>query len=360
MGLRIVLISGAVSDAPCGVADYTLQLGRALERLGLWVELYHARRWGLGSTWEHLRAIRALRPHIVHIQYPAVAYGKGLAPQLLAMLMPHRVVVTLHELSQAHPARKVAMLPLLFAASYVIFTSEYEREYCLSRLPVLGRRSRVIPIGSNVPYVDNKEPKNPRLVCYFGLIRPKKDIDDFLTLARLARERAIALEFVLVGRPVAGYEEYAASLLLEARRLGIRCYSNLNLSGVAEVLSSATFAYLPFRDGASERRGSLLAALGNGLVVLTTEGKATTPALRNVVIPAENPQVALKRIEELVGDEERRTAISRLAKDYAHRFNWSQIATDHLRLYMQLVVNEIRTGHFRDSCNGRHDRLMSC
>jgi glycosyltransferase involved in cell wall biosynthesis len=259
-----------------------------------------------------------------------------MAPQALSVLLHHRVVVTLHEFTQAHPARKISVLPLLLAASHVIFTTEYERGYSLSLLPFLRGRSSVIPIASNVPYVDGNEPRNQRMVCYFGLIRPKKEISDFLTLAVLAREKSIPLEFVIVGKPVAGYEEYASSLLLEAGRLGIRFYSGLKLSEVAKVLSSATFAYLPFRDGASERRGSLLAALGNGLVVLTTIGAATTPALRNVVVPVESPQVALNRIGELLGDGERRSAVSRLARDYALEFSWSRIAADHLRLYREL------------------------
>ncbi len=77
-----------------------------------------------------------------------------------------------------------------------------------------------------------------------------------------------------------------------AKYLDIIWDIDLEEKEVCKILSEALFSYLPFPDGASERRGTLLAVLGNGLVTITTKGKHTTKEIEEVVLLANTPYEA--------------------------------------------------------------------
>jgi glycosyltransferase involved in cell wall biosynthesis len=106
-----------------------------------------------------------------------------------------------------------------------------------------------------------------------------------------------------------------------------------NESGVADVFSQGGIAYLPFFDGASERRGSLKAVLASGLPTITTESNQTTDNIRAAVVIASNPSVAYQRICDLVASPNARRALMAAALRYSEPFSWKAIAESHLKLY---------------------------
>jgi glycosyltransferase involved in cell wall biosynthesis len=108
---------------------------------------------------------------------------------------------------------------------------------------------------------------------------------------------------------------------------------------VAEVLARAQVAYLPFPDGASHRRTSLIAALSHGAAIVTTRGLQTPPELGDVVEFASTPADAFTAITGLLGDEERRRKLSTAALRYATLFSWDSIAKEHIRLYDSLAAH---------------------
>lgn len=59
---------------------------------------------------------------------------------------------------------------------------------------------------------------------------------------------------------------------------------NQSSEKVSEYLNSTKITYLPFPDGLSERRGSFLAAISNGSVVVSTPGKFLTDDLKSTAI----------------------------------------------------------------------------
>ena len=80
----------------------------------------------------------------------------------------------------------------------------------------------------------------------------------------------------------------------------------------AGLLAGASAAYLPYPDGASERRGSLIAALGNGAPVVTTDGPDRPADMDGVVMLAPDPAAACARLEALFAapDSERRLRLA--------------------------------------------------
>ena len=325
------------SGGSCGVLDYGLRLAQALAAADVEVSRAQGQRDGRLSLPALVAEVRAFRPQVLHVQYPMARYGAALLPLAAAQLPGVRRVVTLHEFSQAHPLRRMAAAAFS-RVDALILTTDQEREAYGRWYPWSRRRNLVIPIGSNIPWRPVGGSRDGDVVCYFGQIRPRRGLEDFLQLARLAVQRAPALRFRVLGAVPAGHRAYC-------RRLQASCADLLQLTWelersqteVAAALAAADFAYLPYPDGASERRSSLLAALGNGTLVVTRCGAQMPAPLAAAVSFAEDPGAALARLLTLREDAAARQRQRQAAYDWARLRDWDAIAIQHRRLYQRIL-----------------------
>ncbi len=335
--MRICLVTGSYPPDVCGVGHYTANLARALRVMGPDVECVTRDRWGILDAAALKDEIVGHDPEIVHIQYPSVGYGRRLGPQALSLsLGTVPTVVTLHEFSEAHPLRRLSTLAFSVRSRAMVFPSEGEKESYLSWAPLRRERAWVIPIGSNIPTGSHDE-RDEHEIVYFGLIRPDKGIEQFLELADLARQKEPKLRFKIIGNPHPEHVEYAQRIQSEARQTSVAFWSGLDDEEVSGTLGHATFAYLPFPDGASPRRGSLLAALSNGLVVLTKRGPHTTKELEAAIVDAPTPAGALTRIRNLLENPKGIRAQREKSSGYILMHSWDRIAQEHIQLYRSLL-----------------------
>src|SRR5712692_2388054 len=166
----------------CGVGDYVYCLRKALVSKGVDVEVLAAGDWSVSAM---PGLTKRGRRGVLHIHYPSVGYGRKLGPQFLSLLV--RSVVTLHEFSRVHWLRRMASVPLCLRASSVVFTSENERKAATRQMPWLGSRSEVIPIGSSISPTPRICERILEEIIYFGLVVPKKGLEDVVRLAALIR-----------------------------------------------------------------------------------------------------------------------------------------------------------------------------
>jgi hypothetical protein len=103
------------------------------------------------------------------------------------------------------------------------------------------------------------------------------------------------------------------------------------------ILGRAWLGYVPYCDGASERRGSLLALLENGIVSITTKGKHTPRELDEIVFYANNYYEAYTIIEQLHRDKHLIYDHSQRSRAYAMKFGWDNIAAKHHTLYLDSI-----------------------
>jgi glycosyltransferase involved in cell wall biosynthesis len=281
------------------------------------------------------REITSIAADVVHIQYPATGYGRHLGPQLLSVLRP--MVVTIHECSQTHLLRRLSLLPLALRAQAVIFTNRYEQTYALRFVPWVRGRSAVIPIGTNVPPGDSETPKLPNVVTYFGLIRPQKGLEEVIHLARLFKQRANGLAVRIVGTVLPGSESYYAQLRNASHDLPLQWVMDLDGVALSSALAQTQVSYLPYPDGASERRGSLIAMLANKAANLTTHGSHTPSTLEPAVQFAESPLQAVEFAENLFNNPAVLHAMQQQSAELAARFSWNSIAEDHMAIYQRLA-----------------------
>lgn len=329
--MKIAMVTGSYPPDACGVGDYTARLVKEMKSNGVPVIVFRHENWRLKNIMAIARKIHSIKPDIIHIQYPTVGYAGGLAPEMLGVLFP--CVVTLHEISRMHVKGKLSLVPFLLCAQYIIVTSSYEREYVLKWFPWLTGRCNVIPIGSTIPAEDITKERDIEEIIYFGLIHPHKGLEEVLQFASLIKQSSLSLRILIVCKVHPFYRQYFETMHEQAKLLPIQWRIGLSEDTVADLLSRARLSYMPFPDGASERRTSLLALLANGVVTVTTAGKHTPLALKDAVIIAQNPEDALLQIRNIMTDHTYQAQMSKKGMKYAKNFTWNMIAKKHFDMY---------------------------
>ncbi len=330
------------SDASeaCGIGDYAARLADELRQLSIDVLVLDRREWDRVGTPGIIRRIRNYGPDIVHIQYPTIGYYRGFVLPILAAAPVFRMIVlTTHEFIQSHPFRRVCTNILAQKSIATIFPSDFERKVFLAHHPKLEARTFVIPIGSNIGAAENglENERRPSSVLYFGQIRPNKGIEEFIRLVEEASGNPHVYSFCLVGTPHPRHKGYYQALRDRTSSLPIEWFVGLSEDEVRKILSSRTYAYLPFPDGASERRGSLLAVLSNGLAVLTTKGDQTPAGLQHAVAFVSGTTHALEMLDSFEKDASMRREMVVRAREYSKSFSWGQIAANHYELYKKMA-----------------------
>jgi glycosyltransferase involved in cell wall biosynthesis len=211
-------------------------------------------------------------------------------------------------------------------------------------------KSYVVPIGANVvrqpPPGYERETFRAQLgldglvVAYFGLLNASKGVDVLLDAFEPLPQTARLL--VIGGSPGASDPtNRATAARLEARlaRLGERVVRTgyVDDALVSAYLLAADVALLPYADGASARRGSLLACAEHGLPIVSTLPVGSAVADAVLAVPAGDAEALAAAVLQVHGEpalaERLRTASAALAE----RVSWPRIAEQHLAVYRRVI-----------------------
>jgi glycosyltransferase involved in cell wall biosynthesis len=374
----ILLVSGEYPPDVGGVADYTARLRDALRDRGRRVRVLtratlahdepgvyrRVDNWNAIGLRQLVLAVRS--DTIVHIQYQAAAFDLlgdiCLAPPLVRVLRHGaRVVTTFHDVRvpyvfpKAGPLRAF-VLRVLARTSHAVLAAD---SVDLRLLGGPSPRHHCVPIGSNVP---RRPPagynraafraglglgQSAVVVAYFGLLNASKGLDTLLQAFRFVELRYPNAWLLLLGG-VAGASDPTDLETAEAfdRQLGsttdhvIRTgYVDREL--VSAYLRAADVALLPYADGASGRRGSLLACAEHGLPIVTTQG----PGLSTSALPLEESVLSARpgdayglaeAVGRLVAEPGLRDRMRSASACLAARASWETIADQHLAIYSRL------------------------
>lgn len=333
----VLMISGSWPPQPCGVGDYTDRLCRELEQNGVEVMPFASEALSQIYSRDIVRQASELQCDLIHIQYPTAGYRRSLTPSALPRLIRNRpVVVTLHEYSVFKWYRRAWFSPYARHCAARIFTTDEERG--LFERSFSGRRGAdlTIEIGSNIPVATGVVPQAGR-VSYFGLIAPAKGIEAFLDLCERAQAASSSLTFELIGAVPDQHRRYAEAVMQRATACGVQLSIDLPNEAAAGRLAASAFAYLPFPDGATGKRGTLAAALVNKLIVVTRHSSLTPDWIRSATFDAKTPEEALALVTRLSADPQQRELAVKRSLSTAARFRWDAIAQRHTELYRQLL-----------------------
>ncbi len=386
--MRLALITGEYPPLPGGVGDYTRELARALQARGhtvaVWtdqrgtgeahspVPVFRVVRCWDGRAWFALgRSLRAWRPDGVLLQYQAAAYGlsgvMNLWPAIARLwLGATPIVVTFHDLRvpylfpKAGPLREWSIRFLARRADGVIVTN-HEDEATLRAAGI--RPLWRIPIGSNIPPLprppDATEarrrlnlPLDRPLVGFFGFLHPSKGFDVLLEAIAALLRAGTSVGLVHMGAAVAPSDPSQADHAARCRRRiaerGLQ--EHVWETGyrppeeIAWAFAAVDACALPYRDGASFRRGTLLAALAHGRAVISTLPRVPIPELRDgeniLLVPPEDPAALATAIRRILEDPALRARLMAGARALAERFTWERIAAQVEEVFVALGAGE--------------------
>ncbi len=394
--MRVGLVTGEYPPLEGGVGAFTEQLARALAARGHEIHVITTKRarptdaprqasalfapvvldYGLLHPrvgrwrWPSLSVVAdvALRYELelVNVQYQAAAYNMRAAaihylPWRLRGVAP--TVVTFHDLRvpylfpKAGRLREAAVRGLARRAAGGIATNAADLDVLRGWTDAPLRQ---IPIGSNI---DATEPHHVEitevrdglglgaedvLLGYFGFLNETKGADTLLdALARLdGRHHLVFIGGQTGASDPRNNEAFLRGLREQIERLGLA--GRVHWTGflapgrVSAHLAAADLMVMPYRDGVSLRRGTLMAVLAHGRPLVTTAPAAPTPELRhgeNVwFAPAGDATALAAAVAALAADPARRGQLGRGAREVAGLFDWGRIAGLTADFYAQVVA----------------------
>lgn len=268
------------SKSPCGIYDYTINVINEAQKK-------HDNIDGVVITpslvfW--LKLLVKCNNDIIVMQYPALVYRSSFFPAIYALFSKYlggNLITVLHENSEASRLRKIINKIILHSSNKIIVTNKVEYDY----LPE-GRikdKADIISIGSNtvgISPLPESKPLNNRVV-FFGLVRKDKGIEEFIELIDSDRQKEF--EYIFVGGTTEVDPVYTSKVIDVLNARDVELHLNKELNIVHHILCSCTYSYLIYPDGASERRGSLLAALKAGCIIFSNDDRQTSEIIRQVI-----------------------------------------------------------------------------
>jgi len=397
--MRILLVTGEYPPMQGGVGDYTRELSRALLALGADVHVLTSAdpsapvdasgadagrsgtsgptihrlvtRWGWGVLSLAARWVRVHRPAVVHIQYQTAAYGMHPAINCLPTWLHRRlgraaprVVVTYHDVKVPYLFPKAYALrdwvtALIGRAADAAVATNVEDCAWLERV-LRGRRPYLIPIGSNVapdlPPDFDRERRRTRwgfgptdvVLGYFGFLNESKGGDALIRVLDSLIKSGYNCRLLMIGGRVGSSDPtniaYARHIDTLIDELGLTARVVwTGFSAAADVsadLTAADVCVLPYRDGASFRRGSFMATLAHGRPIVSTEPRTPVPELRHgeniLLAPPDDVSALADQVATLINNSARRASLGAAALQLAGEFGWDAIARRTLGVYHDL------------------------
>jgi glycosyltransferase involved in cell wall biosynthesis len=182
-------------------------------------------------------------------------------------------------------------------------------------------------------------------VGYFGFVNTAKGVDTLLEAFAHARRARPSLRLTMICglRPDDPYHRQIQELLNSAElKDAVTVTGELDDRAAAETLASCDMVVLPFRDGISLRRTTLMAALTLGCPVISTTARVLPASLQDgrdvVLVPPEDVEALARAIVGLADDPERRAALAVHGRAAAQQFTWPSIAERTEDVYRQALA----------------------
>jgi glycosyltransferase involved in cell wall biosynthesis len=302
---------------------------------------------------------------IINIQYQAAAYEmRSAAINFLPWRLHHvvKTAVTFHDLRvpylfpKAGGLRKTAVHFMAKQADGAIATNP---EDCAELTQFLKTPVRQIPIGSNIKtytpnYMEIAEARDllgvnkaDCLLGYFGFLNESKGAD---TLIAALAQLPASTHLVFIGGQTGASDpdnnqSFLGQLHQQINDLGLA--ERVHWTGfvadqrVSTFLHAADMMVMPYRDGVSLRRGTLMAALAHERPLISTFPKTATPELVHGencwLVPVDDAAVLAQAVQTLSADSDLRARLGEGATAVANLFTWDKIAIQTTDFFQEIL-----------------------
>lgn len=375
--MRIALFCPAYppSDRQGGIEEYAQHLARSLSARGIEVTViagdgYHGNgrdgsvhvvrfpgRWGRRWAVRVADELRSRCVDLVNLQYSPAMFVDPIELGWATLASRFPAVVSCHTL-WGGPIHNYFAAWRLLRASHAVVATNSEVLYLLRRyLPGLLKKTVYIPIGPNIlPHdgIDVHEEAARRYhvsshtcrLAYFGMAYPGKGLETLLGVgSHLKKANAFDFRLLLIGGGISDVDSYRAEVLRRVSELDLT--GEISWTGripshhVSSLLALSDIVILPYEAGASDRRGSLMAALAHGKPIVTTPPRVPIPHFvngKNMIWPAHaSPETLSRAIVRLYEDGPLRKSLGEGALALASTLRWEQIAQDTICLFKKVA-----------------------
>lgn len=321
------------------------------------------------------------QPQALHIQYQAAAFDLGGWVNWLPWYLKKRgqataVVTTFHDLRipyifpKAGRFRWKSILALARHSDGVICTDRENLRILQEQLTINNEKStKKSPRLTHVPLGNNIEPQPPAgferakwrakyglpenslLLAYFGFLNESKGGEELIEALALLRQQGIEVHLLFIGGEVGQADPTNVAYARRLQRLidqwGLAGYIHrtgyIEQAEVSANLLAADAVVMPYRDGVSFRRTTLIAALKHQCPVVSTTPRGSTLILEvhageNMLLAPPHDAVGLARtIAPLASEPELRQRLSLGAKALGNLFDWAKIAEATFKLYQEIL-----------------------
>lgn len=374
--IKLCFISGEISPhTKCGVSNYTYKLIQELNtNKNLDISIISSKNdflddqfnyinienWNF-SNWKNIKkAINKFKPQIIHYQHPTKIYGKNLFQFFIPYLIKKefaniKVLTTIHEFSESPWYAKLWLIFLIKKSDYLIFTNQNNLDYAKKSIS-LKNKAKVIYIGSNIEVrkFNNDQIVKERkkilgdkkyLIGYFGFIEKNKGIDDLINSLNILVNQANKPYKLLI--IAALNNKYSYHRYIEKLTHKYSLQSNVYITGyleetdVSKYLQMIDLGVLPFKNGVSLRRGSLIAMLLHNVPVISSNNDFIDNLLqnnKNILLFSKIDDLTNK-IPYLLENKKLYNKIKNGTKKIKTNFEWSFIAKNTYDFYMEMLTN---------------------
>jgi glycosyltransferase involved in cell wall biosynthesis len=378
--MRIGIVTGEYPPMRGGVGAYTHILAQELIHQRHYVHIFSSERsrtnndrifltnpvnkWGINSLRMVRKWAHEQRLDVLNIQYQIAAFDMSPWIHFLPNYVRHiPVVTTFHDLKhpylfpKAGRLRDWIVMHLARSSRGVIVTNHED----LQRVQHL-HNIKLIPIGSNIlaPLPPDFDPASWRekagakpgdfLLAYFGLINRSKGLERLLETITTLRNEGIPARLIMIGDTTgtsdSSNRSYVAEIETLMNKLGIAPY--IHRTGfleddarVASYLKASDVVVLPFADGASYRRGSLMAAIHYGCAIVSTTPQVKIPSFVHgdnmLLVPPGDTAGLTDSLRNLRASPELRERLRNGASKIAKGFDWTAIAIDYTNFLRWII-----------------------
>lgn len=376
--MRIGIVSGEYPPMRGGVGAYSAILAQHWADMGHTVRLFSTPGAETGRTdipltsapdrwrWRSLRAMRNWarqeRLDIVNLQFQTAAFGMSpfihFLPWALRDVAP--LITTFHDLRypylfpKAGPLRNWIVRHLARSSAGAICTNPEDQQQ-INQL----QQVTMIPIGSNIraksSIQSSEQWRNSDaefLIGYFGFMNHSKGVLELLDALRRLVTEQIPARLLLMGERIGSADatnrDFAA--LVDERIATLNLTEHVVWTGYLDddALGAALLACdviaLPFLDGASYRRGTLMAAIEFGCTIVTTEPRVPAPGFSHretlYLVPPGDAAALADALRTLHEDSALREHLRQQAQHLRQHFSWDRIAADCLSFFQRVKDND--------------------
>lgn len=326
--------------------------------------------WGILSLFKIHRWVKKHRLDIVNFQFETAAYQMSGFVHFIPDVLKIPVVTTFHDLyvpylfPKAGKIRDKILMHLAKASNGIVVTNAEDMKQ-LKYLPSV----KLVPIGSNIltglPKNFDRETYRKEvnakphdfLIGNFGFINHSKGVETLLEdVAAIRAHHNYPLKIVMIGGQTGTSDPnnviYLKTIKQRIQDLGLQDYIHwtgfVDDKEVSAYLRACDIIALPFRDGASYRRGSLMAAIHHGCAIITTKPTTHIPlfvdGVNMLLCPshdlAENtPQFRhiTPQILALYRDVDLREKLQQGAKELSKHFDWGNITREYIAFFESIL-----------------------